>query len=152
MFWCLHRQNVKLFLVYELVPNGNLHEHLHERPEVLSWARRYKIVKGIGSALHYLPHLCKPCILHRDIKPSHILLDHDFNAKHGDFGLSRVAQYGDDTSLITAVAVGTADYMDPLCKKRWPLGPRTTWIHCARNMDRSSCALAPTSTALGSSC
>ncbi|XP_048550561.1 L-type lectin-domain containing receptor kinase IX.2-like [Triticum urartu] len=117
MFWCLHRQNVKLFLVYELVPNGNLHEHLHERPEVLSWARRYKIVKGIGSALHYLPHLCKPCILHRDIKPSHILLDHDFNAKHGDFGLSRVAQYGDDTSLITAVAVGTADYMDPLCKK-----------------------------------
>jgi serine/threonine protein kinase len=41
MFWCFHRQNIKLFLVYELVPNGNLHEHLHERPDVLSWSRRY---------------------------------------------------------------------------------------------------------------
>uniref|UniRef100_A0ACD5ZQ45 Uncharacterized protein n=1 Tax=Avena sativa TaxID=4498 RepID=A0ACD5ZQ45_AVESA len=40
MFWCSHRQNVKLFLVYELVPNGNLHQHLHERPEVLSWTKR----------------------------------------------------------------------------------------------------------------
>ena len=44
MFSCLHRENVKLFLVYELVPNGNLHEHLYEKPEVLSWAMRYIIM------------------------------------------------------------------------------------------------------------
>jgi serine/threonine protein kinase len=41
MFWCLHRQNFKLFLVYELVPNGNLHQHLYERTDVLPWAMRY---------------------------------------------------------------------------------------------------------------
>nr|XP_045086240.1 probable L-type lectin-domain containing receptor kinase S.7 [Aegilops tauschii subsp. strangulata] len=117
MFWCLRRQNIKLFLVYELVPNGNLHQHLHERAEVLTWAKRYKIVKGIGSALHYLHHLCKPSILHRDVKPSNILLDHDFNAKLGDFGLSRVARENEDSSLLTAMAIGTADYMDPQCRK-----------------------------------
>jgi serine/threonine protein kinase len=55
--------------------------------------------------------------LHRDIKPSNILLDNEFNAKLGDFGLSRVAQYSGQTSLQTAVACGTDDYMDPLCKK-----------------------------------
>uniref|UniRef100_A0ACD5TYD3 Uncharacterized protein n=1 Tax=Avena sativa TaxID=4498 RepID=A0ACD5TYD3_AVESA len=118
MFWCFHRQNIKLFLVYELVPNGNLHQHLHERPDqVLSWEKRYNIVKGLWSALHYLHHQCSPYIVHRDIKPSNILLDNEFNAKLGDFGLSRVAQHSAETSLQTTRAVGTTLYMDPLCIK-----------------------------------
>jgi serine/threonine protein kinase len=78
---------------------------------------RYKIVKGLLSALHYLHHECSPYILHRDIKPSNILLDNEFNAKLGDFGLSRVAQNSGETSLQTAMNVGTADYMDPMGKK-----------------------------------
>jgi serine/threonine protein kinase len=41
MFWWMHRQNLKLFLVYELVSNGSLQEHLHEKSEVLPWATRY---------------------------------------------------------------------------------------------------------------
>jgi serine/threonine protein kinase len=76
---------------------------------------RYKIVKGLWSALHYLHHQCSPYILHRDIKPSNILLDDEFNAKLGDFGLSRVAQDSGATSVQTEIAVGTAGYMDPLC-------------------------------------
>ena len=78
---------------------------------------RYKIVKGLCSALHYLHHECDPYILHRDIKPQNILLDNDFNAKLGDFGLSRVAKTSRQTSLRTMRAVGTALYMDPLCMK-----------------------------------
>jgi serine/threonine protein kinase len=53
--------------------------------------------------------------LHRDIKPSNIVLDDEFNAKLGDFGLSRVAQDSGATSVQTEIAVGTAGYMDPLC-------------------------------------
>lgn len=108
MFWWSHKQNVKLFLIYELVTNGNLHYHLHESKDVLPWAMRYKIAKGIGTALHYLHHQCSPYILHRDIKPGNTLLDHEFNAKLGDFGLSRVAQDNNHTSQVTRVTIGTS--------------------------------------------
>nr|XP_051210990.1 proline-rich receptor-like protein kinase PERK2 [Lolium perenne] len=110
-------QNIKLFLVYELVPNGDLYQHLYERTTVLPWAMRYKIVQGLCSALHYLHHQCDPYILHRDIKPSNILLDNEFNAKLGDFGLSRVAKDNQQTSVPMTVAIGTERYMDPLCMK-----------------------------------
>ncbi|CAM0914141.1 unnamed protein product [Alopecurus aequalis] len=117
IFWCLDRQNVQLFIVYELVPNGNLHEHLYEKKEALSWEKRYNIVKGLCAALHYLHHQCAKCILHRDIKPGNILLDDDFNAKLGDFGLSRSAGHIDATSVGAEIAAGTRLYMDLLGQK-----------------------------------
>ncbi|KAK1619174.1 hypothetical protein QYE76_024691 [Lolium multiflorum] len=113
MFWCMGRTNVELFLVYELVPNGNLHQHLYEKPEVLSWENRHKIVKGLCNALNYLHHQCAQYILHRDIKPGNILLDSEFNPKLGDFGLSRVAENNNVTSVQTEAAAGTRRYMDP---------------------------------------
>ena len=41
MCWCIRKKN-EVFLVYELVPNGNLFNHLHKREaEVLPWPTRY---------------------------------------------------------------------------------------------------------------
>ena len=41
-FMCWYRQQrVNLFLVYELVPNGTLDDHLHRREEILPWEKRY---------------------------------------------------------------------------------------------------------------
>jgi serine/threonine protein kinase len=79
---------------------------------VLNLFYRYKIVKGIGSALRYLHHECNKTILHRDIKPGNVLLDYDFNAKLADFGLSRIIASKTNTTLVTT-AVGTVRYMDP---------------------------------------
>ncbi|KAF7077341.1 hypothetical protein CFC21_081901 [Triticum aestivum] len=109
---CGCRQKVKCFLVYELVPNGDLEYHLKN---VLPWEKRYKIAKGIGSGITYLHHGCKRCILHRDIKPSNILLDNEFNPKLGDFGLSRITDK--DSTMLMTTAVGTLGYMDPQCIK-----------------------------------
>jgi serine/threonine protein kinase len=116
MCWCcLKHLDHKLFLVYELMLEGDLNDHLHKKDTVLSWPARYNIVKGIGSAIFYLHHDCEPYILHRDIKPGNILLDDKYNAKLADFGLSRIANKGNATLVTTAV--GTWEYMDPQCRK-----------------------------------
>ncbi|XP_077210565.1 putative L-type lectin-domain containing receptor kinase S.5 [Tasmannia lanceolata] len=50
--WC--HKNEMLLLVYNYLPNGSLDKHLFRGVEPLNWARRYKIITGIASALHYL--------------------------------------------------------------------------------------------------
>ncbi|GJS08157.1 receptor-like serine/threonine-protein kinase [Tanacetum coccineum] len=51
--------------------------------------KRWLVMIDITKGLDYLHHYCDPVIIHDDIKPSNILLDADFSAKIGDFGLAR---------------------------------------------------------------
>lgn len=50
--------------------------------------------------------MCEPVIIHGDIKPSNILLDNDFRAKIGDFGLARLKSDGQHCEL-TVIDSGT---------------------------------------------
>ncbi|KAK1619216.1 hypothetical protein QYE76_024733 [Lolium multiflorum] len=113
--WC--HQNGVLLLVYDFMPNGSLDRHLFGGPEspVLTWEQRYKIVAGVASALNYLHHEYDQRVIHRDLKPSNIMLDKDFNARLGDFGLARALE-SDKTSYTDLIGVpGTLGYIAPEC-------------------------------------
>ncbi|XP_018476296.2 probable LRR receptor-like serine/threonine-protein kinase At1g51820 isoform X2 [Raphanus sativus] len=81
-----------LALIYEYMANGDLKEHL--------------------SGLEYLHNGCKPPMIHRDVKPTNILLNEHFEAKIADFGLSRSFPMEGETHVSTVVA-GTPGYLDP---------------------------------------
>ncbi|KAF7070487.1 hypothetical protein CFC21_076008 [Triticum aestivum] len=102
-----------LLLVYELMPNGSLDAHLYNPEQLLPWAVRYEVALGVGSALMYLHQDTEQRVVHRDVKPSNIMLDASFNAKLGDFGLARLVC--DGRSSFTTGAAGTLGYMDPKC-------------------------------------
>ncbi|KAK3183750.1 hypothetical protein Dsin_031036 [Dipteronia sinensis] len=110
MGWCHDKE---LILVYEFMPNGSLDFHLFKGKSLLTWDVRYKIVQGLASALLYLHEEGDQCVLHRDIKSSNIMLDSEFNAKLGDFGLARLVDHAKG-SQTTALA-GTIGYMAPEC-------------------------------------
>ncbi|KAH9541902.1 hypothetical protein CY35_14G088600 [Sphagnum magellanicum] len=104
---CLH--HTQRLLVYEYVENKNLAEALWgsnmENNISLDWPTRFHIFVGIARGLVYLHEDLQPCIIHRDIKASNILLDNNLNAKIADFGLARL--FSDDESQLFTQVAGT---------------------------------------------
>ncbi|XP_059648749.1 LRR receptor-like serine/threonine-protein kinase RPK2 [Cornus florida] len=107
-----HVSEAEMFLIYNYLPGGNLEKFIKERAKrAVSWKIIHKIALDIASALAYLHDECNPRVLHRDVKPSNILLDDDFKAYLSDFGLSRLLGIS-ETHATTGVA-GTYGYVAP---------------------------------------
>ncbi|KAH7302337.1 hypothetical protein KP509_23G068000 [Ceratopteris richardii] len=99
-------------LVYEYMSNGNLHRQLFDKHAInLNWYRRVEIALSVAKGLDYLHSFADPPVIHRDVKPSNILLDDHMIAKVSDFGISK-ANPEMDTHVSTRPA-GTAGYLDP---------------------------------------
>ncbi|CAD5163133.1 unnamed protein product, partial [Musa acuminata subsp. malaccensis] len=109
--WCHDRG--EFLLVYEFMPNGSLDSYLYSPAAGLGWPARHKIALGLASALLYLHEEWEQCVVHRDVKPSNIMLDSAFNAKLGDFGLARLVDH--DRNLQTTDLAGTRVYIAPEC-------------------------------------
>ncbi|CAH9078158.1 unnamed protein product [Cuscuta epithymum] len=74
-------------LVYEYMPHGTLHDHLHGGLSPLNWNLRLRIAVQAAKGLEYLHKEVDPPIVHHDVKSSNILLDADWVARIADFGL-----------------------------------------------------------------
>ncbi|XP_047268054.1 G-type lectin S-receptor-like serine/threonine-protein kinase At1g11330 [Capsicum annuum] len=61
---------------------------------ILDWIRRSIIIEGVGRGLLYLHKDSRLKIIDRDLKPSNILLDNNFNPKISDFVMARI--FGSD--------------------------------------------------------
>jgi serine/threonine protein kinase len=96
----------RLFVTMRLVEGRDLHAVLTEGP--LQPSRAVRIIEQVAKALN-AAH--RAGLVHRDVKPSNVLLDEDDFAYLIDFGIARAA---DETRLTgTGNAIGTFQYMAP---------------------------------------
>ncbi|BFI20749.1 hypothetical protein MPTK1_7g15980 [Marchantia polymorpha subsp. ruderalis] len=106
-------------LVYPYMPNGSVASHLrasnprdhYNGDPGLGWPTRKRIALGAARGLSYLHDHCDPKIIHRDVKAANVLLDEEYEAVVGDFGLAKLIDYK-DTHVTTAVR-GTAGHIAP---------------------------------------
>lgn len=105
------KENVNI-LVYEYICNKSLEWHLFDKSaNVLDWHQRRAIAIGTAKGLRFLHEECRGSpIIHRDLRPSNVLLTHDFVPMLGDFGL---AKWKKNDSPIHTRILGTLGYLAP---------------------------------------
>ncbi|KAI3710133.1 hypothetical protein L2E82_39907 [Cichorium intybus] len=120
----LHRNLLRLYgfcltaderlLIYPYMPNGSVADRLRDggrETPILDWKRRMNIALGAARGLVYLHEQCNPKIIHRDVKAANILLDENFEAVVGDFGLAKLLDPRD--SHVTTAVRGTVGHIAP---------------------------------------
>ena len=70
---------------------------------LLNWERRLEIIRGVAKGVAYL-HGLNEEVIHKDLKPSNILLDDNWRPKVADFGTAKlfVVDQTDPTLVQTA--------------------------------------------------
>ncbi|KAI3725646.1 hypothetical protein L1987_65437 [Smallanthus sonchifolius] len=120
-YCCKENENI---LVYEYICNRSLEWHLFdESANVLQWRKRQAISIGTAKGLRFLHEECRGSpIIHRDLRPSNILLTHDFVPMLGDFGL---AKWKTNDSPIQTRILGTLGYLAPEYAENGMVSART---------------------------
>ena len=124
----LHHPNIVQFLGYidnpfilvmEYIPNNDLLEHINKK--TLKLREKKKIMRDILQGLGYIHNRRPYSLIHRDIKPTNILLTNSKVAKITDFGLSKLInnsnltgeQINININSDLSSDVGTERYMAP---------------------------------------
>ncbi|MFC2028634.1 serine/threonine protein kinase [Chloroflexota bacterium] len=96
------------YLVMEYLPGGTLKQRMGKP---IPWQEAFRIMKLIAGALAYAH---EEGILHRDVKPTNILLAEKWQPMLTDFGIVRFMEEEETTALTaTGMVMGTAEYMSP---------------------------------------
>lgn len=98
------------YLVMPYLPGGTLKQNLKEHGRMV-WQDAARLLTPVAEALEYAH---RKGIVHRDVKPSNILLTADKRPMLTDFGVAKVVD-GEVTQDLTGTSatVGTPEYMAP---------------------------------------
>jgi serine/threonine protein kinase len=96
------------FLVMDYLPGGTLKQKMGQP---MRWQDAVKLLLPVARALAYAHGLG---IIHRDVKPSNILLSGSGEPLLSDFGVAKILESEDTVDLTgTSLGVGTPEYMAP---------------------------------------
>jgi serine/threonine protein kinase len=97
----------KTYLVMKFVEGETLKARLQEQP--LTPEEGIRIIETVGEALAFAH---RQGVLHRDVKPSNVMISDDGQIFLTDFGLARIASAGEST-LSSDMMIGTPQYISP---------------------------------------
>ncbi len=95
------------YLVMKYIEGDTLKARLNKGP--LTSQEIEQVVNSVGYALAYAH---RQGILHRDVKPSNVMIAKDGTMYLADFGLARIAEAGESTLSSDAI-MGTPQYISP---------------------------------------
>lgn len=107
------------FLVLQYIDGTTLKAVL--QAQKLATRQILNIARAVASALAYAH---SRGVLHRDVKPSNILIDHEGHVYLTDFGLARIEHSSESTSS-QDMLIGSPQYISPEQAKSEPVDPRT---------------------------
>lgn len=94
------------YIVMAYVPGGSLDQRLKSPIEIP------QVVRLTGQIAEALEFAHGQGVIHRDVKPSNILLGNDGSAWLADFGIARIVE-SDVRLTRTGAGIGTPEYMSP---------------------------------------
>lgn len=95
------------YIVMELVEEGTLKDYLKDEP--MDWNKVIRLAIPVAEALHYAH---QQGLIHRDVKPSNILMPQEDWPLLADFGLVKVLD-AEQALTATGMIMGTPAYMAP---------------------------------------
>lgn len=104
-------QTRERLLCFEYISNGSLDKHITDELRGHEWNTRFQIIKGICHGLQYLHE--ERGIIHMDLKPQNIMVDHLKVPKITDFGQARLAE----NSHTASEPFVTRGYYAPECER-----------------------------------